>query len=84
MKQVVINALLDGPESLVAIDEAIVHLGDDEEFVLLAAIPAVMRREYLLTFRSSACLTRSRLLLASREDWQAWVNSMVPVWERRT
>lgn len=84
MKQAVITALLDGPESLAAIDGAIVYLGDDEEFILLAAIPAILRREYLSTYPSTARLIRSRLRLASREDWQAWVSSRVPAWERRT
>lgn len=84
MKQAVITALLDGPDSLAAIDGAIVYLGDEEEFIVLAAIPAILRREYLSTFHSTACLIRSRLRLASQKDWQAWVSSRVPAWERRT
>jgi hypothetical protein len=83
-KQNVIQALLDGPEFLAAMEGTVVRLGDGDEFIPLAALPTVLRREYLMKFRSTACLINPKLLLAPLGDWQAWVNSMVPMWRQRT
>jgi hypothetical protein len=77
MRDQVMDALLDGYPALARLQFARTRVGTkDESFIVLDALPVVVRNAFARDFACAACLIQSKWMIAPHVDWEKWVEQL--------
>ncbi|MDR5809112.1 hypothetical protein [Caballeronia sp. LZ019] len=77
MRDQVMDALLDGYPALARLQFARTRVGTkDESFIVLDALPTVVRNAFTEDFTCAACLIQTKWTVASHRDWEKWVERL--------
>ncbi|CAB3804211.1 hypothetical protein LMG28614_05981 [Paraburkholderia ultramafica] len=73
----VMDALLDGYPALSRLQFARTRMGTTHEsFIVLDALPTVVRNAFTQNFTCAACLIQTKWKLARHADWEKWVEQL--------
>jgi hypothetical protein len=77
MRDQVMDALLDGYPALARLQFARTRAGTkDESFIVLDALPTVVRNAFTRDFTCTACLIQTKWMIACHRDWERWVQQL--------